>query len=658
MSGFWGRSVAPVLLVFGVAASAAVAQEPPAPPTAENAKTATQAPPKIPTSAFAEIPAMRGFVVSPDGRNLLARAEVDGHTRLVIVNLQGQAQPFVIGVPDDNDLVNYRWAGNSRVLFSVGGPVDWFGDEARATRLHVYDMQSGKHQFIGKRDEGLDGDDVLYVDPDGQWILLAFQRTIFDFPSVNRVDLATGKMVEVVRARDNIYQWIADNRGVVRMGLGVFGQSYRVLYRRTESEEFKLVAKPKVGDDNAIYDVLRIYQDSDEGYVLSNEKSGRYALYKFNLATRELGELVFGNPANDINDFDTSPDGKAPLFASYSDDRQRIHWFDPVFGQLQTWIDTGLKDKQNWMTSWSRGKQVVMVWTGDSNDPGRYYLFYPGNGQMNLYYVPNKALKPSQLVKSEYVTYKARDGLDIPAYLTLPKGREPKGLPLIVLPHGGPFGVRDELTYDAEVQFFANRGYAVLQPNFRGSGGYGKTFSDKGYGQWGRLMQDDLDDGMDWLVKRGIVDAGRVCIVGSSYGGYAALWGAIRNPERYRCAASFAGVADLRRQLKYDLNFFIAKKYQRDWRDKVRGAESFDMGSVSPVAQAERLKVPVLIAHGERDTNVPFKQSKALVEALKKAGKTYEFHSYPEEGHGFERSEDMKDWLDRLEAFLTKYNPA
>jgi dipeptidyl aminopeptidase/acylaminoacyl peptidase len=564
----------------------------------------------------------------------------------------------VIGIPDENDLAGYRWAGNSRVLYSIGASVDWFGVEARATRLSVYDMQTGTHKFLGKRDEGLEGDDILYVDADGQWLLLSVQRTIFDFPSVQRIDLATGKMVEITKQHDNIYQWIADNKGVVRMGLGVFGQSYRILYRRGETEDFKLVAKPKVGDDNAIYDVMRIYQDSDEGYVLSNEKSGRYALYKFNLASREIGEMVFDNPSSDIDDFDTALDGKSLLFASYTDDRQRIHWFDPIFSELQNWIDTGLKGKQNWMTSWSRGKSVVMVWTGDSNDPGRYYLFYPGNGQMNLYYVPNKALKPGQLAKSEYVTYKARDGLDIPAYLTLPKGREAKGLPLIVLPHGGPFGIRDELAYDAEVQFFANRGYAVLQPNFRGSGGYGKAFSDKGYGQWGRLMQDDLDDGMDWLVKRGIVDAGRVCIVGSSYGGYAALWGAIRNPERYRCAASFAGVADLRRQLKYDLNFFIAKKYQRDWRDKIRGAENFDLDSVSPVAQADRLKVPVLIAHGERDTNVPFKQSKALVDALKKAGKTYEFYSYPEEGHGLEKAEDMKDWLDRLEAFLDKYNPA
>ena len=171
-----------------------------------------------------------------------------------------------------------------------------------------------------------------------------------------------------------------------------------------------------------------------------------------------------------------------------------------------------------------------------------------------------------------------------------------------------------------------------------------------------RQMQDDLDDGMDWLVKSGIADSKRVCIVGASYGGYAAVWGATRNPERYRCAASFAGVMDLGRQLNYQLDFRIDRRYRKDWRQTVKGSNTFDPKTVSPLYAIDKLRIPLLIAHGDADQTVPYKQSKLYVDALKKAGKSVEFHTYVGEGHGFSTAESQKDWLDRLEAFLAKHN--
>jgi dipeptidyl aminopeptidase/acylaminoacyl peptidase len=239
----------------------------------------------------------------------------------------------------------------------------------------------------------------------------------------------------------------------------------------------------------------------------------------------------------------------------------------------------------------------------------------------------------------------------------MPRGRPERGLPLIVLPHGGPF-VRDHWDYDATVQFLADRGYAVLQPQFRGSTGYGKGFVARGYGEWGRKMQDDLDDGVDWLVRSGQVDPKRVCILGSSYGGYAAMWGAVRNPERYRCAASMAGVADVPAMLRYDRKLFSATRYYREWRTQVGGAGKADLASVSPINFADRLKVPVLIGHGETDDNVPVKQSRAMVEALRKSNAKVTSVFYKDSGHGFDSSADFEDWLKRLEAFLATNNPA
>jgi dipeptidyl aminopeptidase/acylaminoacyl peptidase len=241
--------------------------------------------------------------------------------------------------------------------------------------------------------------------------------------------------------------------------------------------------------------------------------------------------------------------------------------------------------------------------------------------------------------------------------VTLPKGRPATNLPLILMPHGGPFE-RDHRSYDALVQFLANRGYAVLQPQFRGSTGQGKDFVAKGYGEWGRRMQDDLDDGVDWLVRSGQVDPNRVCIVGASYGGYAAMWGAIRNPDRYRCAASMAGVSDLPKMIRYDRRLFSATRYFKEWRSKVEGEKNVDLRTVSPINFADRLKIPIFIAHGEKDENVPPEQSRAMVAALTKARADVSSKFYPDDSHGWDKTEDLHDWLARLEAFLARHNPA
>jgi dipeptidyl aminopeptidase/acylaminoacyl peptidase len=268
---------------------------------------------------------------------------------------------------------------------------------------------------------------------------------------------------------------------------------------------------------------------------------------------------------------------------------------------------------------------------------------------------PYPDIDPEQLAPVKPVRYQARDGLSLRGYLTLPRGRESKGLPLIVMPHGGPFA-RDDWEYDPFVQFFANRGYAVLQPEFRGSTGFGKDFVSKGYGEIGKKMQDDLDDGVDWLAKSGQIDPKRVCIVGLSYGGYAAMWGAVRNPDRYRCAVSWAGPSDLPAMMRYDRKQFNATRYFREFRKKFPSDD--ELNAVSPINFAARLKVPLLIGHGEEDDSVPPKQTHKMVAALRKVGANVIPVFYKESEHSFASSKDLEDWLTRLEAFLAKYNPS
>lgn len=597
-------------------------------------------------------------MLSPDGTKVTGRLSIEGRSALGIHTLDGKTKPQVVGLPADNDLRWYRWAGNNRVLISMAKTVPYFDDEAVMTRLLVWDLRTNAITFVGSKGAGLEGDDVLYVDPQGDWLLLSFQASIYNYPSVSRVDLATNKIKQVVPEQSNVWEWYADSAGVVRTGIGFAENGWSMIYRSKDGERFRKLGRAKYDDEEAALDMMKLAGDTDEGFVLNNRETGRFALYRYNFATKTLGEKVLDSPTNDITAYQTTEDGKQLKAAWFTDERDRIVWFDPKMKQAQTEIDAAIKGNENWIVSRSRDDSAMIVWTGASNNPGSYYIFRPEHGVMTRLAKLNDALKPAELSATRYITYTARDGLKIPAYLTLPAGRLEKDLPLVIMPHGGPYGVRDNMDYNAEVQFLANRGYAVLQPNYRGSDGYGKSFYEKGEGQWGRAMQDDLDDGMDWLVKQGIVDAKRVCIVGTSYGGYAALWGATRNPERYRCAASYAGVSDLKRQLKYQLNFKISTRYRKNWRKTVQGDAAFDTRTVSPLYTVDSLKVPLLLGHGDADQTVPFKQSKLYVDVLQKVGKPVEFIAFPKEGHGFSSSATLKQWLDKLEAFLTKNNPA
>jgi dipeptidyl aminopeptidase/acylaminoacyl peptidase len=645
-----------LILCAAASASAAMAAAPAAVPAIDAALPAK--PPIIPVEDLAQQPFLSGLLLSPNGEKLLARMNKGGKTKLGIHTLAPGGRTELLDIAEKSDLRWYRWAGNNRILISIGQTVPYFGVEAYSTRLLSLDLVTRKLELVGRKARSLEGDDLLHVSPDGATVLLSIQKTIYDYPSVFRVNLADFSMTEVVRQRSDVWEWYADKDGVVRAGIGFGARNWTMVYRTSAADPFKRVGRADYDDEGASLELLNFGRGSDEGYVLSNKETGRFALHKYNFVTREIGEKVFESKTNDLTGFSTSDDGLALRSVWYTDDRDRVEWFDARLKGWQAAIDKAISKNENWIVSRSADDRAMLVWTGSSDNPGSYYLFKPNEGRMMIVGRINERLRPADLTPTRYITYRARDGLDIPAYVTFPKGRAQNSLPLVILPHGGPYDVRDTPGFNPEVQMLANRGYVVLQPNFRGSGGYGKEFYTKGEGQWGRAMQDDLDDGMDWLVKTGKVDPKRVCIVGSSYGGYAALWGATRNPERYRCAASWAGISDLGRQLKYQLNFAISRRYRKDWRQTVLGQDKFDAKTVSPLFAVDRLSVPLLIAHGEDDQTVPFKQSQLYVDALARARKPHEFLAIPGEGHSFSETASLIKWLSALEAFLAKHNPA
>jgi dipeptidyl aminopeptidase/acylaminoacyl peptidase len=284
-------------------------------------------------------------------------------------------------------------------------------------------------------------------------------------------------------------------------------------------------------------------------------------------------------------------------------------------------------------------------------DPGAYYLFDTQTMKADFLRAARKWINATTMHPKEPFAMKARDGLLMHGYLTKPSGNGP--YPMVVLPHGGPHGIRDEWEFDWEVQLLANRGYAVLQLNYRGSGGYGEAFEKAGYLEWGAKMQDDITDATKWAIDNKHADANRICIYGASYGGYAALMGAVREPTLYKCAIGYAGVYDL--ELMFSSGDTPRYKSGRDYLELALGKDKESLHARSPVYNADKIQVPVLLIHGKADWRAAYEQATRMKAALEKNKKQYEWMALGSEGHGVYDEESRQEVYARIVTFLDKY---
>jgi dipeptidyl aminopeptidase/acylaminoacyl peptidase len=386
--------------------------------------------------------------------------------------------------------------------------------------------------------------------------------------------------------------------------------------------------------------------------VAYNDDSGFDTLYSYDLKTLKIGEKLFGAPGYDLDGLIKDTPGTRVLGVQYTDTRARTHWFDPAMAKVQEDLDKAVGTRRAEIVSWNRDFTVLVVRVSHAGNAGQYFVYTAADGTMRLFASVSASLGSKSYAPVSTIHYKARDGLDISAVLTLPQGKLAKNLPLILMPHGGP-AARDDESWDWWAQFLASRGYAVLQPNYRGSTGFGTAFKDKGKGQWGLAMQDDLTDAVRWAADSGMADKARVCIVGGSYGGYAALRAAQHDTGVYRCAVSFAGVSNMPAMLRYDggfLNGGRSKDYLR--------AQAPDLKGVSPINFASEFSIPLLMVHGKADNVVPVGQSRDMAQKLKAAGKPFRYVEQPGGDHHFSHQADRVQFLRELDAFLQANNPA
>jgi len=370
--------------------------------------------------------------------------------------------------------------------------------------------------------------------------------TLLLFPNVERMNLFTGASSIVVKNPGKVFQWIADHQGVVRAGIAKEEKTFKVLYRADANAAWQTIAEFKWNEDGFVPECFE--SDNRTLLVRATGDGDTEGLYSYDLTNRKFKDLAFRHAEVDLGNLIFAKTQHRLMGVSYQAERPEVMWFDPSYRKIQVSVDHALTNTFNQLINTSLDGTRALFLARNDRTPGTYYLVDMASSKLRKLFNVADWIHPDQMAEMKPIEYQARDGLTIHGYLTLPRDRPGKNLPMVVNPHGGPL-VRDTWGFDPEVQFLANRGYAVLQMNFRGSAGYGKAFREADYKQWGLKQQDDITHGVKWTIAQGIADPRRVAIYGASYGGFAALTGLEKTPELYRCGISMAGVTDVVRTI-------------------------------------------------------------------------------------------------------------
>ncbi|MBZ2209198.1 alpha/beta fold hydrolase [Massilia soli] len=399
---------------------------------------------------------------------------------------------------------------------------------------------------------------------------------------------------------------------------------------------------------------IPLHVPAQENTIVISSRRGRdtYAIFEYNTQTKSIGEMMAGHPSLDIVRA-VGMDKSTFELVSTSGMRQTQVWFNPEWAALQKAIDKLFPKHHNVLNG--DLKSNVLVHSRSDVDPGAWYVL--NVAAMSLRHVGSyhSTIHPESMRPMASMSYPVSDGFVVPAFLTLPDVKT-RPLPTVVMIHGGPTE-RDEWGFNPEVQMLAAKGYAVFQPQFRGSTGFGRKYEEAGYGQWGLGMQDDVTAGVEYLIKKGIADPKRICIYGASYGGYAAMWGLAKTPELYRCGISFAGVADLELMFRDSSNRNSNKAAAAVLRHRIGdpklNKQQFDQ--VSPLKHAGRIVAPVLLMHGDEDQIVPIIHGEKLRDALIVNGKRVEWRKFEGEGHGTSTRANLHTYYNAMTAFLAKH---
>ena len=597
----------------------------------------------LPLEDFFRNPEKSGFQISPLG-NYLSFLKPWGRRMNIHVRKVGEEGETRVTSAKDRDIPAYFWKGESRLVYLQ----DHGGDEN--FRLYSVNVDG-----TGERDlTPFENVRVSVVDPleeDDDEMLIGMNRRDPRLFDVYRLNLGTGELTLVEENPGDISGWMTDHEGRLRVAVRSDGVNSSLLYRDREEEPFRTLLTTDFRETVA---PLFFTFDNRELHVASNLGRNTMGIFIFDPATATHETMLFDHPEVDVTALFRSRKRKVITGTGYTTDRFRYHFFDSDRENLQKDLESRLQGYEVTVTSMSRDERRVLAHAGSDRTRGSYWYFDRETKDFRKLADLTPWLPEREMASMTPVSYAARDGLVIHGYLTLPAEGPGKGLPAVVLPHGGPWA-RDDWGFDPEVQFLANRGLAVLQMNFRGSTGYGRTFWEAGFKQWGRAMQDDISDGVLWLMGRGIADPSRIGIYGGSYGGYAVLAGLAFTPELYACGVDYVGVSSLFTLLETIPPYWELGRQMLYEKIGHPEKEKELLRAASPLFSASRIAAPLLVAQGANDPRVKKAESDQIVEALRKRGVYVEYMVKENEGHGFRNEENRFEFYRAMERFFGRH---
>lgn len=624
-------------------------------PTASKEATA-----QLPLSDFYQMPFMSNMQLSPDGNYLIALKNIGEETAIICINL-ATGESFYPSKTDNKKFkFNWiKWANNDRILISIrytsrmgqGSGLSFY-----ETRLVSLDAKKPSEMVnMGAVTETSQFQDrVLGKDPENpDKIFISVDRDIQNHPSVFKVNVNTGAATPVKKADSRIDEWYLDAQGVVRAGYGYNDNTREITIRLLDPITDKWVnAWENTNSGNPDITILGFGKKPTDMYLLADYE-GRQAVYKADLSKEGYPkELMLSDKERDISgELIYSKDSKDVVGIYYNDGSDKSIFWQNDYKNFQAGLDKVLPNSSNYITSMSDDGRKYILSSYSNGMPAAFYYGNRDTKQLTPIATLYPSLTENVLVKKEFMTFKARDGLKLDGYLSRPKNTKDKPIATIILPHGGPM-TEDNVEFDSFSAFLVNRGYAVFQPNFRGSSGRGHEFMMKAMGGMGLEMQDDLEDAVKFLIDEKIAAPKKVCIVGASYGGYAALMGATKTPDLFQCSISFAGISDLKK-LRAGSRYYENKNAMRDQI----GNDSEQLIKTSPVRMIDKIKIPILLIHGSKDAVVSVEQSRIMADELKDQHKTFEYIELEDGTHYLDNLQHRKQTFEAMEAFLKKYLP-
>lgn len=633
----------------------------------------------MPIADFTRWPAIDSVVISPSGKRLALRLHgPSGFLRLAVMDLDPVSEPRVVAGFGDADVHQVVWLGDDRLVYSGykrGAEIDnggggWFAvqhDGSAARQLIAFVHSTRTSAQIKTRMLAYD----WHIDrplTDDSHDLLAYRvrwdvKGDFSHYELGTLNADTGVLTPLAGpVPDGLDGWLIDQRGELQV----------LTTRRQGRDQVHVKAAPADGQSGSGWRQVADFEthgsgsftpwliDADGSLLVRAWTQGYEGIFRFDT---ERG-LLEPEPLLQVKGFDLSPRALrdtasgALMGVHLRADRPMGYWLDATLQKLQDGVDAALPGRSNLLSCGRCATSRYLVVSSSSDRaPTSYHLVDREQGKLSLLGESRPWIKPDTQGRRSLHRVTTRDGQSMPVYLTSPAGADPQAaLPAVVLVHGGPWLRGTDTNWRPEAQFLASRGYRVIEPEFRGSRGYGDAWFRAGWRQWGQAMQDDLLDAVQWAGQQGTVDTSRVCIMGGSYGGYAALMGAVRDPQAYRCAISFAGVTDI--QLMYDISWSdVSDDYKQHGMPKLVGDRVKDAAMLdanSPVKRAGEIKVPLLVAYGVLDRRVPMAHAKAFISAARRAGVAVDELNYPAEGHGFFHPDNETDYYQRVDAFLAK----